>query len=245
MRNKQPSKPSKTGLPVPAASAGAVPVLTQHAQLDADLGALKRVTEGEWIFGEHYRPSAEETVSHLKAALPFIDKWRAEWRALARPATTDEIATEMLRLATTMPNAGNIDPGMLADTLCEDIAELRPTAWALERGCRAHRGKSVFLSFAKLEKEIRDAELRARSYGRLLEQRDFVEDLKSAEDSVRRENWLYAERERKRKLEEKRLAEQERQRLENERWGEEQRRKIAEAEARWPRDHQHRDATNE
>src|SRR6516225_187450 len=124
MRNKQLSDASKTGLPVPAASAEAVPVLTKHAQLDANLGALKRGLDGERAFGEFCRPSTEKTVSCLKAALPFIDKWRADWRALDRPATTDEIATQMLRLATTMPNARNIDQGMLADTLCEDIAEL-------------------------------------------------------------------------------------------------------------------------
>jgi hypothetical protein len=157
--------------------------LTDHAQLDADLGALERGLEGRRIHGTWFHPSAEDTVSCLKAALPFIDKWRADWRALDRPATTDEIATEMLRLATTMPSAGNIDQRMLADTLCADIAELRPTAWVLQRGCRAHRGKSEFLSFAKLEKEIQNAEWRAKNYRRLLE-RDLQETLKSAEESA-------------------------------------------------------------
>jgi hypothetical protein len=208
MRNKQPSDPSKTGLPVPAASADAVPVLTKHAQLDADLGALDRGLY-EWAFG------SEELLSCLKAALPFIEKWRADWRALDRPATTDEIATQMLRLATTMPNAGNIDQGMLADTLCEDIAELRPTAWAVERGCRAHRGKSEFLSFAKLEEEIRHAERRARRYRRLLE-RDLVEDLKLAEDSAAM--LKSAEHERQQKLHEKGPAEIAEEERETARW---------------------------
>ena len=243
MRNKLPNRPTKDGLPVPPVSADALD-LTEHAQLDANLGALKRGLDGERAFGEFCRPSTEKTVSCLKAALPFIDKWRADWRALDRPATTDEIATEMLRLATTMPNARNIDQGMLADTLCEDIAELRPTAWALERGCRAHRGKAEFLSFAKLEKEIRDAEWRAKGYRRLLE-RDLVKELKWAEDSVQHERRLRAEWERQQKLREKRLAEEERKALESARWAEARRREIAEADARWLRDHQHRDAPDE
>jgi hypothetical protein len=151
--------------------------LTEHAQLDAELGALERALAGRSIFDTHL-------VSYLKAALPFIDEWRARWRVWDEPATTDEIETEMLRLTTTMPSrAGNIDQGMLARTLCEDTAESRPTAWVLVRACRAHRGKSEFLSFAKLEKEIRRAERRAKRYRRLLE-RDLVEELKSAEDRV-------------------------------------------------------------
>jgi hypothetical protein len=84
MRNKQPSNPSKTGLPVPAVLADALPVLTKYAQLDADLGALDGGFD-EWFFGTS--PSLEEFVSCLKAALPFIDKWRADWRALDRPST--------------------------------------------------------------------------------------------------------------------------------------------------------------
>jgi hypothetical protein len=245
---KKPHDRSKTGLPVPAVSAGAVPVLTEHAQLDANLGALKRGLDGERAFGTFCRPSTEETVSCLKAALPFIDKWRADWRALDRPATTDEIATEMLRLATTMPNARNIDQGMLADTLCGDTAELRPTAWALERGCRAHRAKSEFLSLAKLEKEIRDAEWRAKLYRRLLK-RDLVEELKSAENNLALElKWAKDEVRRKRerdqeqKLLEKRRAEEE---LERARRVEAVRREIAEWDARWLRDHKHSDAPDE
>jgi hypothetical protein len=177
MRNKQPNRPSKAGIPVPAASADDLPLLTEEAQLDADLGALERAIAGRWICDTHL-------VSCLKAALPFIDEWREDWRAWDRPANTDEIAREVLRLTTTMPSrAGNIDQRMLTGTLRADIAELRPTSWALRRGCRAHRGKSEFLSFAKLEKEIRRAERRAEDYRGLLEL-DLVEELKSAEDRV-------------------------------------------------------------
>jgi hypothetical protein len=199
---KSPSSP----LPVPV-SPGTLPTLTEHAQLDADLGALERALEGYRKFGEFFRPSTEERVNALMAALPHIDKWRANWRALDRPATTDEIATEMLRLATTMPSAGNIDQGMLADTLCDDIAELRPTAWELERGCRAHRGKSEFLSFAKLQEEIRRAQLRAKGYRRLLEY-DLAKELERDEELLRDDRRQSAERKRQQKLPEKRAAEE-------------------------------------
>jgi len=177
MRNEQPNRPSKAGIPVPPASADELPLLTEDAQLDADLGALERALLDRSICDTHL-------VSCLKAALPFIDEWRADWRAWDKPATEDEIAREVRRLTTTMPSrAGNIDQRMLADTLHMDIAELRPTAWALNRGGRAHRGKSEFLSFAKLEKEIRRARRRAKRYRRLLKL-DLVEELKSAEDRV-------------------------------------------------------------
>src|SRR5262245_46868931 len=73
MRNKQPSGPSKNGLPVPAASAGPAPVLTDHAQLDADLGALERGVDGCRMYGTFIPASAAGTVSCLKAALPFIE----------------------------------------------------------------------------------------------------------------------------------------------------------------------------
>jgi hypothetical protein len=246
-RNKRAElKGPANRLPVPVtpAATGALPVLTEHGQLDADLSSLERSLEGHRVHGTHFYPSAAETASHLKAVLPFIDKWRAVWRALDRPATTDEIATEMLRLATTMPNAGNIDQGMLADTLCEDIAESRPTAWALARGCRAHRGKSEFLSFAKLEEEIRRAERRAAHYRHLLK-RDMAEELKSAEDSVRYERRRHAEFKREQKLREKRLAEKEREARENERWLTDKRRELADEEALWLRDHKHAGAPDE
>jgi hypothetical protein len=105
--------------------------------------------------------------------LPVIEDWRAQWAAGDRPASYDLIAAEALKLASTLPQAGNINQQILTDMLCEDIAEMRPTAWALVRASRAHRTTSEFLSFAKLADEIRRAEMRAARYRDLLQQ-DFV-----------------------------------------------------------------------
>ena len=173
MRNdEQPTRPS-----VPPASADELPLLTEEAELDAELGALDRALDDRWIFDTH-------VVSCLKAKLPFIDELRELWRVWDQPATEDEIEREVRRLMTTMPSrAVNIDQRMLADTLCVDLAESRPTSWALRRGCRAHRGNSEFLSLAKLQKKIRRAERRAEGYRVLLEL-DLVAELKSAEDRV-------------------------------------------------------------
>jgi hypothetical protein len=145
---KGPSNP----LPVPV-SPGTLPVLTEHAQLETDVEVFARAAR-------------YVDVATLKAALATINQLRARWRAWDQPATIDQIATEVLRLTTVKPSAGNIDQGMLADMLCEDLAEMRPTTFALVRGCHAHRLdlKSEFLSLPRLANEIRRAEERARQY---------------------------------------------------------------------------------
>ena len=165
---KGPSNP----LPVPVAP-GTLPVLTEHAQLETDLeGFVRAVKNGD--------------VARMTAALAMINQLRARWRALDRPATTDQIATEVLRLTTVKPSAGNIDQGMLADTLCEDLAEMRPTTFALVRGCHAHRldPKSEFLSLPRLANEIRWAEGRGRRYREALAE-DLPRLIRSAEEEKR------------------------------------------------------------
>lgn len=77
---------------------------TEHGKNYVDRDAVRRDARP----GVRARPSARpeggrSMKSHpfrFQAALPFIDKRWADWCALDRPATTDEIATEMLdRLA--------------------------------------------------------------------------------------------------------------------------------------------------
>jgi hypothetical protein len=177
MRAKRPAiRGAPNPLPVPIQPSGPVglPQLTEQAQLEDDLKAYARAV-------------SHDDVAALKATSPaVIDRLRARWRAVDQPATADQIATEVLRLTTTMPSAGNIDQNMLADTLCEDVADLRPTAFALACGCQAHRRNSEFLSFAKLAQEIRDAEYRACRHYREVLQHDLPALIRSAEAELRR-----------------------------------------------------------
>jgi hypothetical protein len=183
-RTKLKSPPNP--LPVPV-SLGTLPVLTEHAQLETDVEEFARAVD-------------RGDIDAMKAALRTINQLRARWRALDQPATTDQIATEVLRLTTVKPSAGNIDQGMLADTLCDDLAEMRPTTFALMRGCRAHRLDSEFLSLPALADAIRRAGWRARRYRELLAE-DLPRLIRFAEEQERRREREHEEYLRKKRKE--------------------------------------------
>jgi hypothetical protein len=70
---------------------------------------------------------------------------------------------------------------LLNDTLCEDIAELKPPLFALVRGCHAVRAKYRFLNISDLVEEIERAQRKARYFSHALEQfclADFEADLR-------------------------------------------------------------------
>ncbi|MEH2573480.1 hypothetical protein [Bradyrhizobium sp. AZCC 1708] len=135
------------------------PVLSETTQIVNELRVLRQALED---------PASEQSLQTLRTILPKIEKLRARWRAVDQPATYAQITEEMLRLAVTMPNAGNIDQQILVRTLCEDMVELRPSVFVLERACRAHRRKAKYLSFHELAKEVERLSSEAQYLGKVV-----------------------------------------------------------------------------
>jgi hypothetical protein len=156
-------------LPVPVGPGG-LPKPSKIAQLDQLLGRLYQASR-DCRFANGPEPSYHY-VDFVKSLLPQLDDIRAQWRAVDRPASRDEMATEIFSLVTALPTAGNIDPDVRTNTLCADIAELQPSLFVLNRACRAVRGSSEFLSQARLEKEIRRGTRRADDYSHMLKDYD-------------------------------------------------------------------------
>src|SRR5207253_4077180 len=72
---------------------------------------------------------------------------------------TDDIADEIVRLtAAFSPNTTRADMDAFAVVLAEDVADLRPTIYALRRACKQYRAKYRFLGVSDLITEIKFAE---------------------------------------------------------------------------------------
>ncbi|MCK1478043.1 hypothetical protein IVB27_25380 [Bradyrhizobium sp. 197] len=160
------------------------PVLTETAQVAVD---LKRLAQA-------LRIDSETSLETLRAMLPNIEQLRASWRALDQPASYDQIAKEALFLTTSMAFPGNIKGDVLHDSICEGLAEMRPTAFVLARACRAHFKNSEFLSFHKLAKEIRRLTAIAER-NRFAINHDAVQHIERLEIKLREEAELDAEEE--------------------------------------------------
>lgn len=186
--SNRPKDKSSRSLTV-SANRPAPPVLSATTQL---VDQLKVLAEAQGAY-------SERSLNTLRAMAPEIDKLRARWSKVDQPATYAQITEEMLRLAATMPHSNNIDEKVLVQTLCEDMVELRPSAFALERACRAHRRKAKYLSFNELAKEVEDAETEAKYRWRSVLKRDLHKEI------AKREEYLL---EKQRAEEEERLREE-------------------------------------
>jgi hypothetical protein len=104
-------KPQTAPLPVPLIETGVAPVVTESAQLNADLGELSRAVDDahEPPFG-----SLGDLAKYEKADLARI---RRQLAVASKPARTDEIAHEAGRIVVSVPIANSIDPGVLAGPL--------------------------------------------------------------------------------------------------------------------------------
>ncbi|WP_375159793.1 hypothetical protein [Bradyrhizobium sp. RDT46] len=162
------------------------PVLTETAQVAVD---LKRLSEALRIGAD-----LENSVETLRTMLPNIEQLRARWHALDQPASYDQIAKEALYLTTSMALPGNIKGDVLHDSICEGIAEMRPTVFVLARACRAHFNNSEFLSFHKLTKEIRRLNSIAERYRSVIN-RDLIQHIERLEIRLQEEAALDAEEE--------------------------------------------------
>jgi hypothetical protein len=200
--------------PVPVPRNGALPALAVPAQLDLTLSdladALLGVRGGRgWRFPEY---SAKD-IDTVKQALAMWPRLRLQWADFDRPASPDQIAGEIVKLTAGMSIAGNVDPDLITNTLCEDIAELRPTSFALMRACRAVRGICKFLDQVELEKQIRQLNRQSDRYREAMAQ-DPEQYLKEAEEWTARKIAEVAEQKRRDEAERKWLKKADRPRYE-------------------------------
>ncbi len=184
-------------MPLPAViSNGKLPVPSDLARLTENLRLLSPAVEiavcglteelyFEWLESASTGdlPWGEGALAAVELALPALDEMRQQWREFDRPATVDEIAKEVLKLVTTLPQAGNVNQQILSDTLCQDITDAHPTAWELVSACTYHRRNTEFLSVPKLLQEIRHAKKQSARHRNLLAQ-DFVARIPQLENPV-------------------------------------------------------------
>jgi hypothetical protein len=202
-----PQRRSTAPLPVPVTPRGLPELREEAARFDVDLNAFAHV-----VNRSSHDEITDADVALVRRVGSEIDANRARWRALNQPATDEQIASEMLRLTTTMPNAGNINPNLLNEAACEDIAEMKPGLFALVRGCHAVRTKHKFLNISDLVEEIEKAQRNAGRYGYALEQfrlTDFEADLKEEIAAAEKRALLWKAERKRRKL-----AERERRKME-------------------------------
>lgn len=208
MRNqmKTPQRRSTAPLPVPVTPSGLPEIREEAAKFDVDLNAFARVANplARILNRPHYDDRLDDgDVALVRRIGGEIDIFRARWRTINQPATDEHIAGEMLRLTTTMATAGNLNPNLLNETLCGDVEELKPTLFALVRGCRAVRAKHKFLNICDLVQEIKKAERTARRYSYALEefnQSEFEAELRAqiAADAAKASQWVVERKLRKR-----------------------------------------------
>jgi hypothetical protein len=184
MRNQMKTGQRRSAAPLPVVTTprGLQELREEAARLDVDLSAFARFATPPARILNHYDRLDDGDIALVRRIGSEIDVFRARWLAINQLATDEQIASEMLRLTTTMATSGNLNPNLLNETLCEDIAELEPTLFALVRGCRGVRAKYRFLNISDLVAELQEAERDARRYSYALEDfnlEEFNEDLQA------------------------------------------------------------------
>src|SRR5262249_47054987 len=122
-------------------SGRAVALPTNFAKLESELDDLSALC----------RRGNKHQLAKRRAAL------RARWEAADRPATADEMATQLMFLSAAFPNTARADLDLFAQVLAEDVATLNPTGYELAYACRAVRTGHEFLSVAAVIKAIKQA----------------------------------------------------------------------------------------
>jgi hypothetical protein len=122
----------------------------------ADLDRLQRMMPGEnwsgrWrVYNDplHFDfAAARQTLAQVRQACDALP-------AVIRKATADEIATQLGLLTACFPHQNKDDRQIFARTLCKDVADLKPSVYALQQACRRLRHTSKFLPVIA---EVRDA----------------------------------------------------------------------------------------
>jgi hypothetical protein len=201
MKAKAPQqlpKPIASGSLVPIARGDLEDAREEAAEFETNLAALHGLVfrHGRELWD---REITEEDISLVRRISPEIDSMRRRWHDLTRPTTAEDIAIEVLMLTTTMPSAGNVNQNSLNALLCGDVKELKPSRFALMRGCHAVRTKYRFLNEADLIAKIKKAELNARRYTHAFEQFDLADFNKELQEQIEDRKARVLEREAERK----------------------------------------------
>lgn len=155
-------------------------VLTDHGQLAADLTRLKDAIERvEYPSGRYiYNPveANANSVAALSALLPSIPTLRARWATQDHPASMKELSGIIWQTVECKAAPG-VNKEVLAASLCDDIAELHPTAFELQRACRAVRTEHRFLDIVDLIAEIEKAQKRSKQYRAMLSSEEKLKEL--------------------------------------------------------------------
>lgn len=145
MRNS--GKNQSPGVAVPAKQSDrAVAPPTYLAKIKSELTDLNRVLR---------RGNEQELAERRRDLAPL-------WKAADRPATANEIATQVMLLTSAFPNTARADLDLFAQIVADDVATLKPTTYELAEAFRAVRAEQEFLSV----KAVIDAIKKARTRGR-------------------------------------------------------------------------------
>jgi hypothetical protein len=129
---------------------------TGRALTQAEFGELEHDVESFVRLCDSLKAAG---LAKCKAALAGLPALRARWAAVDRPVTTNDITAEMLRLtAAFSTNTARADMDGFVVIMAEDVADLRPTVYGLNRACKQYRSKYRFLGISDLVTEIKKAE---------------------------------------------------------------------------------------
>jgi DNA-directed RNA polymerase subunit F len=92
----------------------------------------------------HKHNTASEYLAALDAIMPEAQAVLDDLRALARPASNQEIAKCLAILVKCYPNTGTADGEVYGRMLIEDVASMQPSVGDIEAACRHLRHTSRF-----------------------------------------------------------------------------------------------------
>jgi hypothetical protein len=196
---------SKTKLPTLPAASNIINTNTECETVEravADLIKLERSMAGgvyspklAWFvilpFKSDDLAGARQTQAEVQQALKLLP-------AVMRPAEADEIATQLALLTACYPNPSKGEWQIFTQTLCQDVANLKPSVYALQLACRRLRQNYKFLpSIAEVLTELKKANQEA---GRLEKLDARLSELKRYLDNFEEEQLRWKKEQRQERL---------------------------------------------
>jgi hypothetical protein len=157
--NNLPSNVSSTALPA---------LIEQCNQIERMIAPLRRLAEAGSIDANGaYCPIPDE--AEAQQTLAAAQRAHAAWPLVSRPATADQIATQVGLLQACFLNHGKSEREIFTRVLCADLADERPSLFVLQATCRRVRQRRKFLSIAEVFDELHAANRQAKQVQRLLD----------------------------------------------------------------------------
>jgi hypothetical protein len=160
MVSRKENLPRRGDQPLPVPVAGTLPILPETLQLDAVIAPYAAVINDE---RERY---TRANVALVTAAIPHLDGWRRQLAHFNRPATKDEIFTQVAHTIPFFPDRKN--DKLFCKQLPDHIAALQPTKYAVASGCWRVRDRERWLTWPTLKYAIEYSEYVVSSYARAL-----------------------------------------------------------------------------